>query len=515
MSANLSGWGSGYVTDLPYLPGYYRHQSPLHLNLACLLGGVAALDLGPGKPLSYLELGCGHGFGALALAVSNPAWQVIGIDFSPAHIASARALAAAAGIPNARFIEADLATLAESSRACEVPEADVASLHGLWSWVPDAAREGIVRLLATKVRPGGAVQVSYNALPAWQSALGMQRLLREAGKRAPGSSDRRAVAGLEIVSALAEAKAHHLHPLPFVASLLEHARHCQTAYLAHEYMCEAWRPCFHADVVSALSTAKLDWVASANLLENFSPLMLSDETRTIRDRFDDPIIRELIKDLCLPRGLRQDVFVRGARKITPADRDAALEGVVLGLLCPEAEFAWEVELPSGKATLDRGFFGPIVAALAQGPQPVRDLLRLPDLPRHDNPSEVVGMLVGTEQAIPMLASPMQTDSRVSRFNRLAASAFVRSDNLNTGMALAASRTGSPVPCTMLDLFVADRLEQEEQQAPSVAGWVETLGKGRPADEQARLAAFLDRLIAERAPIWRMLGGLGACPSSPC
>ena len=82
---------------------------------------------------------------------------------------------------------------------------------------------------------------------------------------------------VRLVSALGAAKAHHLHGQPFVASLLEHARHCQAEYLAHEYMCEAWRPCFHSDVVDALSPAKLDWVASANLLENFSPLMLTEE----------------------------------------------------------------------------------------------------------------------------------------------------------------------------------------------------------------------------------------------
>ena len=155
MSASTTNWGSGYVTDLPYLPGYYRHQSPFHINLACLLGGVAGPNLQPGTPLSYLELGCGHGFGALALAVCNPCWRVTGIDFNPAHIAAARALAAEAGITNARFIEADLATLAEDVRAGDIPEADVATLHGLWSWVSDAVRAGIVRLLAAKIRPGG------------------------------------------------------------------------------------------------------------------------------------------------------------------------------------------------------------------------------------------------------------------------------------------------------------------------------------------------------------------------
>ena len=102
MNASGADWGGGYVTDIAYLPGYYHHQSPPHLNLACLLGGVSGLAITPESSLSYLELGCGCGFGALALAASNPNWQVTGIDFSPAHIAAARELAADAGIANAR-----------------------------------------------------------------------------------------------------------------------------------------------------------------------------------------------------------------------------------------------------------------------------------------------------------------------------------------------------------------------------------------------------------------------------
>jgi hypothetical protein len=120
----MSNWGGGDVT---HVFGYCRHQSPLHLHRACLLGGVCVPDLGFDIPLCYLELGCGHGFGALALAVCNPCRRVTGIDFNPAHIAAARALAAEVGITNARFIEADLATLMDDSRACEILEADFAT----------------------------------------------------------------------------------------------------------------------------------------------------------------------------------------------------------------------------------------------------------------------------------------------------------------------------------------------------------------------------------------------------
>jgi SAM-dependent methyltransferase len=505
LTANLGRWGGGYVTDVPYLPGYYRHQSPLHLNLACLICGVAGVDLGPGRPLSYLELGCGRGFGALALAVCNPAWQIVAIDFNPAHIAAARALAAAAQVTNARFVEADLATLAADPAMCEIPEVDVASLHGLWSWVGDAVRAGVVRLLARKIRPGGVVHLSYNALPAWQGAFGMQRLVRTVGERVAGSSERRAEAGFDIVRALAAGEARHLRGNPFVDSLIERVGDCQASYLAHEFMNEAWRPCFHADVVAALAEAKLDWVASAHLLENYSALMLSEEVRAVSARFEDPIMRELVKDMCLPRGLRQDVFVRGPRRIAAVERDAMLGDTVLGLACPAAEFSWDVAVPSGRATFERRFFGPIVEALAQGPRRVSDLLALPELPRHDNPSELIGMLVGTDQALPMLGAPGEPDARVRRFNRLAAKHLVRSGSLNGGIALAASGTGAPVPCTMLDLFVAARLD--EARPPDPAAWAAALGAGQPEEEQQRLRVFIDGLIDKRAPLWQQLGVL--------
>ena len=85
------------------------------MSLACLLGGVAAPMPGPDDAVSYLELGCGQGFGALVLAASNPHWKVTAIDFNPAHIAAARDWAAKAGIDNITFLEADLSTLAEDA----------------------------------------------------------------------------------------------------------------------------------------------------------------------------------------------------------------------------------------------------------------------------------------------------------------------------------------------------------------------------------------------------------------
>lgn len=187
----MTSWGAGYVTDVTYTAGYYRQQSPAMVSLACVLNGVGGIDPLDDAPHSYLELGCGVGYSAMVQAACNPGWQVTAVDFNPAHIAAARAFAREARLANVQFVEADLATLAEDPQSAAIPEVDVVSMHGLWSWVSDAVRRGIVRLLRAKVRPGGIVHVSYNALPAWQSALGMQRVLFEAGRRLATRSDRR------------------------------------------------------------------------------------------------------------------------------------------------------------------------------------------------------------------------------------------------------------------------------------------------------------------------------------
>jgi hypothetical protein len=115
------------------------------------------------------------------------------------------------------------------------------------------------------------------------------------------------------------------------------------------------------------------------------------------------------------------------------------------------------------------------------------------------------MLVGTDQALPMLALPAEPDARVKKFNAAAAKRFVHGENLNTGMALATSGSGAPLPCPMLDLFVGARLEEES--APDPSDWAAELGARRPEAEQERLSAFIARLIAERAPIWRRLGAV--------
>lgn len=494
----MTGWGSGYVTDIAYMAGYYPFQSPYHLEASCLLRSVRPPDIGAG--LSYVELGCGRGHGALILAASNPGWTVTALDFHPAHIADARRMAAEAGLRNITFLEADLADPATPGL---VPEADIVSAHGVWSWVPQAVRQGIVALLQSRLRAGGLAHVSYNSLPGWQGALGMQRLLREAGLRGGTRSDRQGMAGMEVVRALAETGASHLDT-PVVRTTLQQSGRLPHEYVAHEYMNAAWSPCFHMDVCADLAAARLEWAASVQVIDSFPELSLSPEQRALVDRYDEPAMRELVRDTCQDRLLRNDVFVRGLGRLGQAERDARLRDMTLALVQPAAAFRYEVPVPAGRAGLAEAFYTPMVARLAQGPCTIGGLLDLPDIVgRRDNPAELAGMLIGSQQAIPVAPTRAPPTPAEAALNAAMSRHFEAEGALNARAAFASSALGTGLPCSVVDMAAWRRASQVAPTDPDAVA--RTLMPHGTAEDLAKMAEALGEAARSRLPHWQTLG----------
>ncbi len=497
----MSAWADGYVADIEYIAGYYRQQSPPHLMLAGLLGGVDSRPPRGSDAAHYMELGCGHGMNAVLVAAANPAWQVTAIDYNPAHIATGITLAQAAGLANVTFLEADLGTLAGSARGAAIPAADIVSMHGVWSWVSPAVRAGIVRLLAALVAPGGLVHLSYNALPAWQGGIGLQRLVYEAGRRGGGRSDRQVGAGLDCARAVYAAEARHVRADPFAAGLLDYANEASVGYLAHEYMNVNWSPCFHADVAAAMADAKLDWVASANLLETFPDLMLSEQQRLLLDRYDDPLLRELLKDMCLQRQLRHDTFIRGARRLSNPERDAALAELTVALAVPAAEFVFELQVPAGQAELGPAF-RPVVAALENGPASIGALLAM--VPGHSNPAELSAVLVGTNQAMVMPRPGAAQAAGAGRLNRVLGHRIKTVAGPEPSGGLASTALGGALPATRIEQFICARVLDGEDDENA---WFKRLSADVPEDKHGILRRMIGDVVAKRLPVLRLTGVL--------
>lgn len=511
-----SNWGKGYVTDIEYSDHFYANQAAAHLCLAATVSGVASADLD--DRFTYCELGCGRGRTSLIFAAANPEAQFHAIDFNPAHIAHAREQARLAGLDNIEFHECSFEELT-GPRGEALPEFDVVTMHGVWTWIAPALQTAILGFLNARLRAGGLLYVSYNVLPAWFQASPLQRLVRELAAAVPQRSDVAVARAIEQVDRLVAA---NIVPerFRFAAKRFKDVGN-MLPYLAHEYLNEHWRPAYFADVARSLAGAKLNYVGCAELLKNFGNLTLPDEQRALIAEIGSPELRETLKDFATDNWFRQDVYVRGVRSITSQRRDQLLNALTLCLLRPPPD-DFEVARPDGSRWRpDPVVYAAILGALKQRPHTVAELLSLQGLPPAHlvRPVELVGTLVGTGIAGLHRAPSAAVLARAEALNALFESDVDLALTHGAAIAVPATRSGLSLSSANYPLYRA--LKRGENPAPAALA-AEFIQRCRdrgghpilddkviedPLEAQTALsrdyAAKIDRLV----PIWRMLGVL--------
>jgi SAM-dependent methyltransferase len=501
----MSGWSGGYVTDIAYLAGFYSTQSQSVASVAALLNGIAARPVRRDEPFHFADIGCGQGVTALIMAAANPAWRVTALDFQPGHIAAARDMAREARIDNITFLEADLTDFAATAECRALDPFDAVSAHGLWSWVDAAVQDGIIRLLNAKLKPGGAFQLSYNTVTGWQSALGLQRLVREAGLRSATRSDAQAEAGLKVAQALAAAGSVSYGD-GFGKTMLDKMAEMPPAYIAHELMNAHWRPVMHADVAARLAEAKLTFAGSCRLLNNFPQLILSDAQREVFAAFDDPVMLELAKDICQPQALRADVFMRGARRIDVIARDAALSDIVIGLTAHPSSWTFEFDAAGGKAQMAEDFYRPIFERLAdQGPASLHEIFALPALRgRSRNPAELLGVTLGTDQAL-VIPNPGATmDERCARLNAVLLRAQFAAGQGAAPIHFAVPATGTGMTLPNFEGMILHEMTSNPNET-NPDDMAARLAIHQSPEQRAALAEKLRQFFADDVPFLRHLG----------
>lgn len=399
----MTSWSHGYVSDIEYLPGFYVDQTPGHLQLSCLIKGYEPPLTN--EVFTYCELGCGQGTTASIIAAANPQAHVTAIDFNPAHIARAKRIADQSGLNNIEFLELSFDELIDKQ---SLRDFDIVSLHGVWSWISQNDRDAIVKFLDKGVKAGGLVSLSYNAMPGWTSILPFQRMLLEYSRLTIDRSDKRVIGGLDFIDKLQKLGCLTVGDEKFFGRFRSNnktrSEQDHAVYLAHEYLNENWQPLYHADTVKMLAAAKLNFVASATILDNFSDLQLTPEQMAVTNSLPQGVMRETIKDYFVNRPFRRDIFIRGAQVISDARRDELLGKIGLASLVEASAAKYTISTPAGEATLPQSQYEPIFNLLAQKPRTLREIHEnLTSTQQEKIPAlaEIAGILVGTSQALPL------------------------------------------------------------------------------------------------------------------
>lgn len=222
------------------------------LTLAHALGCEVADPEG----LRVLDLGCGTGTQLMAVARDLPDATLLGLDQSAVQVQIARDRAAAAGLTNVRFEQADL-------RSVPLSTYDVILCQGTWSWVDDATQDAILERIRAHLAHNGVALISYNTLPGWHM-LGMVRgVLRYHTRNASGPDDAVKAARTflrflrDATAADGDAHAAWIHT---VDALLTEV---PDAYLLHEYLEDVNRPIYFHRFAERLQAHGLAWLSEA------------------------------------------------------------------------------------------------------------------------------------------------------------------------------------------------------------------------------------------------------------
>lgn len=512
----MSDWTEGYVSDIEYLPGVYVEQMPAHLDTICLLQGVEP-PVREGEGFACCELGCGIGETALAVAAANSGAEVWGFDFNPAHIARAGNLAAAGRLDNIRFEDASFEQLAASARN-DLPDFDYITLHGVWAWVSVENRRHILRFIDRHLKPGGLVYVTYNALPVWASAMPFQRLFQMYGSVDHSRSDHRILSALAMADEYVAARSGVLPEALLDRVGKDRDSKSRATYLSHEFLNEHWSPCYQMDVARDMATAKLGYVGSASILENFPDLSLNEERRAIVARAP-PAFAETAKDFFLDRSFRRDVYVRGPRKIPERRLPARLRSKRLALVVPPHRTKRQISIPLGEAELNERFYKPALDALSEGTRTIGELLDLPDAAGSTaSAREVLGMLVGSRQA-----TVLHNDANEDAVDRTRAynTAHLRNcaDEGRNNSALAAAGSGTAIAADLFEMLTYEALAAGSAATPdALAQSIRTLLERRgdtlrfdgevaedPGKNTTVLQKNVAKVVSDILPIWRRIG----------
>lgn len=355
MNAN---WNHGYVTEVPYTHGYYRELSPSLQRFALLVSGYASPANG-----AYLELGYGQGLSACIHSAAT-ACEVWGTDFNPVQAAYARGLAQAAGL-DAQLFDDSFEQLLEKK---DLPEFNFIGAHGIWTWVSNQARRQMVDLLRQRLSVGGVAYFSYNTFPGWSAAYSMRHLLtlqaNVMGSQGEGIVKRVGNA-IAFAQEMADSGALYFKANPHVAERLGKLTQHDKQYLAHEYFNHDWQPMHFSEFAEWMEPAKLDFAASAHLLDHVDVLNLLPSAQEKLDSITNPLLKESMRDYFVNQQFRRDLLIRGPSRLNALDQRAALEASRVMLLVPSDEVSLTVT-GTHEVTLQEVIYKPLLELFAAG-----------------------------------------------------------------------------------------------------------------------------------------------------
>jgi len=396
---------AGYITDTPYVPGFFHHMAPIAMRYAAVLNKKA--PVANSECFRYLELGCGLGRVFTTLAAANPAGEFVGVDINPDHTAFAANDIKAGGLANARILTCDFASL-----PADLGLFDFVALHGVLSWVSAEVREQILAIARRHLAPGGLLLVSYNTMPGWAHLQPIRGILRQYAQLREGDALQKVRDAMAYLILLRDKQAKYFTDNPAAAAFVQNLTNQDLHYVAHEFMHEHWSTYYFSDVVNLFASADLSYVGSLPASTNYWELCIKPEFHDLFRTSQSRLVSEAHKDICANTAFRWDVYGKScAVVVTLADRLACADDLVYRATRQGIQFPHQVNLGAVISTVQGEPYESLTALLSRSDLRLSQMLEAPDLQGFDVAGVVhaldLGVALGLYEVVanPLLDAP--------------------------------------------------------------------------------------------------------------
>ena len=291
-----------------------RPYPQTHPDRLAAIATLAGMRPAPVERCRVLELGCGDASNLIPMAHGLPGSEFVGVDLAARPIERGTQLARTLGLTNVRLHAMDLADV-----STDAGPFDYIVAHGLYSWIPLAARERLLTLVGAHLAPQGVAYVSYNTYPgcyvrrmAWEilrfhtdhlaeprariaEAQGLARLLAT-GRTAPGEAE--------------------------LTGEIEKILERDPAHLFHDDLAEINEPVYFHEFIEQAQGFGLQFLGEADLASSGTG-GLTLGARQVLDRLD-LLTREQYLDFILCSRFRQTLL---CREDVALDRTSGLDRI--------------------------------------------------------------------------------------------------------------------------------------------------------------------------------------------
>ncbi|HRK75454.1 MAG TPA: class I SAM-dependent methyltransferase, partial [Rhodothermales bacterium] len=286
--------------EIPYTNQTYPEMAPAQMAVMGRLFGLETPDVACSH---VLEVGCGNGMNLIPLAIAAPESTFEGLDLSEPAILEGQAMVEELGIRNLTLYHADV-----TQWPLEGPSYGFIMAHGVYSWVPSAVRESLLRLYKNRLAVNGLGYLSFKTYPGAHFYAASRNMMRyhTHDLEDPQTKVEQSMALLRFVlSGQPENPSvlHHRFYKDYLQTEWERLSTLPDWYLQHDHLADFSEPFYFHQVHEALAIHGLQYWSDAH----FPAMQIRNFPKSVQQVLAQMpvLVREQYLDFLLGRAFRQ------------------------------------------------------------------------------------------------------------------------------------------------------------------------------------------------------------------